>query len=371
MIRLATLSLLALTLPAAAQVAGAQVAGTNGSFTERFSAHAPLTQRSGPTLKPAVTIVGEIVRIGDLVENAGAAANVADLPRARPRRDRPRRGRSRHRGGAAARDRQLDTRGLTDVVVTRASTTITAKDIESAHHAGARRPPAQHRRGQPDADLRQRTPRHPHRAGHRAAHGADGVRSAQRPLRRRCSNAPAARNLLRYTGTYAETFEAAVLARPLAIGEVVRAADVIIVRRPKTEFAANIITTAEQAIGLAARRAMRPGDVLRQTDLAKARNGRPQRQRHHHLSGARHHAHHARQGARRRRAWRHHQRAQRAVQAADPGNDRRARPCRRGRDHAGERHAGDDGTAPRRPDHRPFQSPTPQPAPAPSERHDS
>ena len=46
--------------------------------------------------------------------------------------------------------------------------------------------------------------------------------------------------------------------------------DVTIVRRPKAEFAANIITTAEQAIGLAARRAMRPGDVLRQTDLAKA-----------------------------------------------------------------------------------------------------
>jgi len=46
-------------------------------------------------------------------------------------------------------------------------------------------------------------------------------------------------------------------------------ADITIVRRPKAEFAANIITTAEQAIGLAARRAMRPGEVLRQTDLAK------------------------------------------------------------------------------------------------------
>jgi len=70
MIRLATLSLLALTLPAAAQISG-----TNGSlpFTDRFSAHAPLTQRvSGPSFKPAVTIVGEFVRIGDLVENAGA-----------------------------------------------------------------------------------------------------------------------------------------------------------------------------------------------------------------------------------------------------------------------------------------------------------
>lgn len=73
MIRLAALALLAFTLPAAAQVAG-----TSGSFADRFSAHAPLSQRiTDPTLKPAVTIVGDIVRIGDLVENAGAAANVA------------------------------------------------------------------------------------------------------------------------------------------------------------------------------------------------------------------------------------------------------------------------------------------------------
>lgn len=81
---------------------------------------------------------------------------------------------------------------------------------------------------------------------------------------------PGARNLLRFTGTYAETFEAAVLTRPLAAGEVLRAADVTIVRRPKAEFAANIITTADQAIGLVPRRAMRPGDLLRQTDLSKA-----------------------------------------------------------------------------------------------------
>ena len=73
MIRLITVSLLVLTFPAAAQVTG-----TNGSFADRFAAHAPLSQRaSGPMLKPAVTVVGEIVRIGDLVENAGAAAQIA------------------------------------------------------------------------------------------------------------------------------------------------------------------------------------------------------------------------------------------------------------------------------------------------------
>src|SRR5262245_43596309 len=71
MIRLVTLSLLALTLPAAAAITGT-------AFSDGFSAYAPSLKRtSGPAIKPAVTINGEFVRIGDLVENAGAAANVA------------------------------------------------------------------------------------------------------------------------------------------------------------------------------------------------------------------------------------------------------------------------------------------------------
>jgi flagella basal body P-ring formation protein FlgA len=77
------------------------------------------------------------------------------------------------------------------------------------------------------------------------------------------------RNLIRLTGTYAETFEAAVLTRPLTLGEVVKSVDVTVVRRPKTEFGANIVTSPAQAVGLAARRALRPGDLIRQTDLAK------------------------------------------------------------------------------------------------------
>jgi len=273
MIRLATLShvtlTLALTLPAAAQTAGAQVAGNNGSFLERFSAHAPLSQRSGPTLKPAVTIVGEIVRIGDLVENAGAAANV-------PIFRAPELGQT----GRVPVDRvieavlpheivDMETRGLTDVVVTRASTTITAKDIETRITqalAGRQR--------NTDAGNLTLALDNEARAIHiepgtelRIARMAFDPRSGRFDvLFERTGN----RNLLRYSGTYSETFEAAVLTRPLTNGEVVRAADITIVRRPKTEFAANIMTTAEQAVGLAARRPMRQGDLLRQNDLAKA-----------------------------------------------------------------------------------------------------
>lgn len=261
---LAILALLALTVPAAAQVTG-----TNGSFTDRFSAYAPLSQRvAGPALKPAVTIVGEIVRIGDLVENAGAAANVAIF-----------RAPDLGQTGRVALDRvieavlpheivNLETRGLTEVVVTRASAAITPKDIEARITqalAGRQR----------NTNASNLTLTFDHEA--RTVHIEPGteLRMARMTFDPRSGRfdvlfeQPGTRTLIRFTGTYAETFEAAVLSRPIAAGEVLRAADVTIARRPKAEFAANIISSADQAIGLAPRRAMRPGDVLRQSDLSK------------------------------------------------------------------------------------------------------
>jgi flagella basal body P-ring formation protein FlgA len=272
MIRLTALSLLAFTLatlPAAAQIAGAPVNAASGSFAERFAAHAPLSKHAaGPALKPAVTIVGEIVRIGDLVENAGGVAHVAIF-------------RSPDLGqtGRVAVERVieavlpyevvgLDTRGLTEVVVTRASTTIAPKEIEARIVQALA---GRQRNGNAGNltltfDNEPRTVLLEPGADLRTARMAFDPRSGRFDV---LFERPGTRNFIRYTGTYAETFEAAVLSRPVAAGQVLRAADVTIVRRPKVEFAANIVTTAEQAIGLAPRRAMRPGDLLRQTDLSK------------------------------------------------------------------------------------------------------
>ena len=374
MIRLATLSLLASPSPFPPRrksPAHRSPAPTDRSL-DRFSAlRAAVAAVTGPALKPAVTIVGEIVRIGDLVENAGAAANIAIF-----------RAPDLGQTGRVAVERvieavlpheivDIETRGLTEVVVTRASTTITAKDIETAHHAGARRPAAQHRCEQSHADLRQRSPHHPHRAGQRPAHRAHAFDPRSGRFDVLFERAGSTRTLLRYTGTYAETFEAAVLARPLAAGEVVRAADVTIVRRPKTEFAANIITTAEQAIGLAARRAMRPGDVLRQTDLAKpevvARNdnvtitfqvpGITLTMRGKALEG----------GAHGDTINVLNVQSKRSIQA----HHRRTGPCHRGRDHAGQRHARRRRRRASPPRPPAVRIPPRKRAPAPSERHDS
>ncbi|MBX9773178.1 MAG: flagellar basal body P-ring formation protein FlgA [Xanthobacteraceae bacterium] len=268
-IRLAAFSLLALTVPAAFQPAAAQIGG-NGSFADRFAAHAPITQRiSGPTLKGTVTVVGDIVRIGDLVENAGAAANVAIF-----------RAPDLGQTGRVAVERvieavlpheivDLETRGLTEVVVTRASATVTPKDIEARITQAL----AGRQRNTDAANLTLTFD-----AEARPFHIEPGteLRIARMTFDPRGGRfdvlfeRPGNRNLIRFTGTYAETFEAVVLTRPIAANEALRASDVTVVRRPKAEFQGNIITAPEQAVGLAPRRAMRSGDLLRQNDLGKA-----------------------------------------------------------------------------------------------------
>lgn len=277
MIRFARLALIAFEIAALqfavvvaghAQTAPAASAGAS-PFANRFTAHAPLTRRpDGPTLKATATIVGEIVRVGDLIENAGAAANI-------PIFRAPDLGET----GRVATEQvleavlpheivNLDTAGLTEVVVTRASRTIAARDIEarilqaltsrqrttdagnlSLTFDGEVRP----LQVEPGTDLRL-------------------VRVSFDPRSGRFDalfERPGGRNLIRYTGVYAETFEAVVLTRALAVGDIVRMSDVAVVRRPRAELAANVVAGAEAAVGMSARRAMRVGDVLRQSDLGR------------------------------------------------------------------------------------------------------
>jgi flagella basal body P-ring formation protein FlgA len=75
---------------------------------------------------------------------------------------------------------------------------------------------------------------------------------------------------LRFTGTLFEGVEAAVLTRPLGRGEIVKAADVTIERRPKSEVANDTIASLDQIVGFSARQALRAGQVLRRGDVLKA-----------------------------------------------------------------------------------------------------
>ena len=83
-------------------------------------------------------------------------------------------------------------------------------------------------------------------------------------------SALARRLTLRYAGTAIESVEATVVARPIGRGEVIKASDLAVERRPKAEVRGDIVRTIDEAAGLAARRALRAGEPLRAADLTKA-----------------------------------------------------------------------------------------------------
>jgi flagellar basal body P-ring formation protein FlgA len=221
---------------------------------------------SGPALRREVTVTGEIVRIGDLVENAGVVADVA-IFRA------PDLGQTGSVPAASVRDAvrphhiiSLDTRGLAAVQVTRASRAITQKELEARLvRALAGQSSLSNANDlavsfdnevrtlhiEPNAEL-----------------GISRVALDQRTRRFEAMlDLPAAaprRPALRVTGTLVETAEAVIPLRAIATGEVIRSSDVMIERRPKTE-----VIAIEDVLGFAAKRALKPGQVIRAGDVAK------------------------------------------------------------------------------------------------------
>src|ERR1043166_8295315 len=208
----ALLALLVLAPAAAHAGEPAKFASAQTSFGDRFlgerlkrTSLEPLApaQDAKPALRSTVTVAGDIVRIGDLIENAGAAADVAIF-----------RAPDLGQVGSVPAGRvldvlapyhfvSLDTRGIAEVVVTRASRAITF-----------------------DNDVR---PVYVEAAATGELHVG---RLAFEPRSRRFDvtfdlpGSTAARRLpLRFTGSVNETFEALVLTRALAPGEVLKASD--------------------------------------------------------------------------------------------------------------------------------------------------
>ena len=226
-----------------------------------------------PALKANVTVIGDIVTIGDLVENAGPVANV-------PIFRAPDLGTT----GAVATDRILDairphqligidTHGLAEVIVTRASRAIAAREISARI--------AQALAGQYgfndahdilinfDGDVHTLQVE-PNATGElRVLSLAYDPRTTRfdvtfdLPASMELQRAPA-----RYSGTAIDTVSAIAVDRPIERGEVLQASDLTIVRRPKAESGA-VFTDSNAAIGLSARHALRPGQALATADLMK------------------------------------------------------------------------------------------------------
>ncbi len=227
-----------------------------------------------PSLKASATVMGEIVRIGDLVENAGA---VADVPIFRA----PDLGQTGSVPVAsvleAVREHHiigLDSRGLSAVAVTRAARAITAKDVEARillALAG--------KYGLPDSsnlavvfDNDVRT----FEVEAAATNELAVARLSYEPRTTRFDvafelpgSAVARRLPLRFTGSLTETFEAVVPTHEIAQGQVIKVSDLAVERRPKASSTPTTLTTVEQAQGLSTKHALRAGQVIRQADVAK------------------------------------------------------------------------------------------------------
>jgi flagella basal body P-ring formation protein FlgA len=228
---------------------------------------------ASPVLHASVTVASDLVRIGDLIDNAGSFAQIAvyrapdlgttgTIPTAQVL--------------TALRAHQVigvDTRNIREVTVTRLARTVESKAIELAVTQAL-----QHRNGLGDAgnltltfdrdvqDLRLDA----------ANSGAMQVAAARfEPRSGRfdvsfeiVNEETGSPTRLRFTGTAVETVDAAVLTRNVDRSDLLKSADIVIERRTKAEVG-NDAASREQALGMQMRRPLHAGQPLRTADLVK------------------------------------------------------------------------------------------------------
>jgi flagella basal body P-ring formation protein FlgA len=225
-----------------------------------------------PVLRANVNVASDVVRIGDVVDNAGNAAQIAiyrapdlgttgSLPTAQVL--------------AALRAHQVigvDTKDLKAISVTRLARTLEARDIELQVARALER-----RNGLGDAanlsltfdrDVQTLQLDASNTGNLQPAAVRYEPRSGRFDVSFEIANDAGVPTKLRFTGTAIETVDAAVLARGVERNEVIKSSDVVIERRPKAEVG-NDAAGRDNAVGMQARRQLRAGQALRVTDLAK------------------------------------------------------------------------------------------------------
>jgi len=227
-----------------------------------------------PTLKRTVTVSDDLVRIGDMIDNAGdlAATPIFRSP------DAGTTGRvTLQQVIDAIRPyhlHQLDTQGIATVEVTRTGRTIDTTEIEAniartfAGRYGFGE--AKNLRVTLDGMVQPITVDSTSSTDLSLIGASLDPRSGRFDISFEVPGSRVMRRLpLRLTGTIVETVATAVLAQGLARGDVVKAADVTIERRPKAEVTGELISTVDDAVGLAVRQQMRAGQVLARGQLMK------------------------------------------------------------------------------------------------------
>jgi flagella basal body P-ring formation protein FlgA len=229
-------------------------------------------QTATPALRASVTVTSGVVRIGDLIENAGA---VADVPIFRSPDLGTRGTVSTANIVDAIRPHQLvdiDTRGLAEVVVMRASRAISVQDI-SARIAQA----LSSQYGLGDAQDISVSFDRDVRTLQVEPDATDELQVLNLTYDSRTtrfdvtldlpSSAELHRQPARYTGTALETVAAVTVEHPVEHSEMLKESDLTVVRRPKSE--GTVLSSVADAVGLAARHELRPGQPLHAADLMK------------------------------------------------------------------------------------------------------
>jgi flagella basal body P-ring formation protein FlgA len=226
-----------------------------------------------PVLRANVTVTSDVVRIGDVIDNAGTAGQIAiyrapdlgttgSLPTAQVLNVL----RARQVIGVATGD-------IKEVKVTRLARTVEAKEIELQVARAI-----EHRGGLGEAANLQLTFDRDVQDVRLDASFTGTLqmvasrfdpRNARFDVSFEIANETApAPSRLRFTGTAIETVVAAVLMRDVERGDILKSSDVVTERRPKTEISGEA-ASRDRAVGMQVRRSIRSGQALKTADLAK------------------------------------------------------------------------------------------------------
>jgi flagellar basal body P-ring formation protein FlgA len=228
---------------------------------------------ASPVLHADVAVAGDVVRVGDVIDNAGTAAEIplyrspdlgttGSLPTAQVI--------------AALQAHQVigvDTKDIKAVSVTRLSRAIDVKEIQSQlahaleHHGGLG--DAANLSLTFDHDLQDIQLDSCYTGTIQPVATRVDSRNGRFDVTFEVGSDNNSRSVkLRFTGVAIETVEAAVLTRNVDRSEVLRSSDVIVQRLPKTQIGGDP-TTPAAAVGMQMRRQVRAGQALRVADLAK------------------------------------------------------------------------------------------------------
>jgi flagella basal body P-ring formation protein FlgA len=232
-----------------------------------------IVEPARPVLKAEATITGGIVRIGDLVENAGIIANVA-IFRA------PDLGQTGTVPAEAVVEAVrahalvgLNTAGIGEVVVTRASRAIPVAEIQQGV---ARALSVRFNLG----DVKdiavdfERDPRviyvEPSAKGDpRVARINYDQRSGRFNAMLEIPTGAAKQGILRLNGHATVTTDVVMVSHNVQRGALIKNADLVVERRPRAQVGHDFIADRAHAVGMAARSSLQPGQPLRNDQLMK------------------------------------------------------------------------------------------------------